>query len=116
MAKSSAFVEYILECLNPFGNVTARRMFGGRNVALNGLTFGLIFDDVLYLKTDAQTLETFTSANLEPFTFYKQGELVSTSYLQAPDLLEDWDAFEPWVMGALEAARRAKKPKAKKRQ
>ncbi len=87
MAKSSAFVEYILECLNPFGNVTARRMFGGRNVALNGLTFGLIFDDVLYLKTDAQTLETFTSANLEPFTFHKQGELVSTSYLQAPDLL-----------------------------
>jgi DNA transformation protein and related proteins len=115
MAKSSAFVEYILECLNPLGHVTARAMFSGHNVALDGLTFGLIFDDVLYLKTDAQTLETFTSANLEPFTFEKKAETVITSYRQAPDLLENWDAFEPWVMGALEAAQRAKKPKAKKR-
>jgi DNA transformation protein and related proteins len=115
MAKSSAFFEFVLECLHPLGSITAQRMFGGHNVALDGLTFGLIFDDVLYLKTDAQTLEAFTSANLEPFTFYKQGELITTSYLQAPDLLEDWDAFEPWVTGALEAAQRAKKPKAKKR-
>ena len=115
MAKSSAFVDYILECLSPLGRVTSRAMFSGHNVALDGLTFGLIFDDVLYLKTDAQTLEAFTSAKLEPFTFEKQGELVTTSYRQAPDVLEDWEAFEPWVTGALEAARRAKKPKVKKR-
>lgn len=116
MAKSSIFVQYILECLNPLGSVTARAMFGGYNVALDGLTFGLIADDVLYLKVDMHNLETFTGAGLEPFTFDKQGEAVVMSYRQAPDLLEDWDAFEPWVMGALEAARRAKKPKAKKRQ
>ena len=114
MAKSSAFVNYVLECLNPLGSVTARAMFGVYNLALDGLTFGMVADDVLYLKVDAQNLKTFSNANLEPFIYDKQGEPMAMSYRQAPDLLEDWSAFEPWVKGALEAGRRAKKPKAKK--
>lgn len=114
MAKLSAFVNYVLECLNPLGRVTTRAMFGVHNVALDGLSFGVVADDVLYLKTDAQNIEAFSNANLEPLIYDKQGEPIAMSYRQAPDLLEDWDAFEPWVTGALEAARRAKNPKAKK--
>jgi DNA transformation protein and related proteins len=114
MAKSSAFVQYVLECLNPLGSVTTRAMFGVHSIMLDGLIFGMVMDDMLYLKVDAQNLEAFTNAGLEPFTYDRKGESVAMSYRQAPDLLEDWEAFEPWVTGALEAARRAKKPKVKK--
>ena len=113
--KSNDFVTYVLDVLAPLGRVAAGRMFGGYNVALDGLTFGLILDDVLYLKTDAENRPAFQSLGLLPFSYQKKsGEVTVTSYFAAPDCLDDWDALGPFARGSLAAARRAKAPKAKK--
>jgi TfoX/Sxy family transcriptional regulator of competence genes len=48
---SDALVEHCLELLAPLGSVTARRMFGGHGLRVDGLFFGLIVFDRLYLKS-----------------------------------------------------------------
>ena len=37
MARSSEFVEFVLESLRPLGGVSARRMFGGFGIYKDGL-------------------------------------------------------------------------------
>jgi DNA transformation protein and related proteins len=110
--KSNELVTYVLDMLAPLGRVQSRPMFGGHNVSLDGLTFGLIIGDVLFLKTDGENRATFVSAGLEPFTYSKKdGKVMVTSYHTAPDCLDDWDALGPWARGALAAAKRAKSSK-----
>jgi DNA transformation protein len=89
-------------------------MFGGYNVSLFGLTFGLIANDTLYLKVDEETVESFRAHGLGPFVFKtKDGKEMTMSYFAAPDALDDWEAIGPWVRGALAAAQRAKAPRGK---
>jgi DNA transformation protein len=102
------FVAFVEETLAPLGNVRCRAMFGGWNVALDGVTFGLIADDLLYLKVDATNRPDFERDNLEPFVYLKDGQPMAMSYHRAPDVLDDWERIEPWVVGALEAAHRAR--------
>ncbi len=116
MPKSNPFVEFVLESLMPLAqlggdDVRAKAMFGGWNVSLGGITFGLIVDDVLYLKVDDTNKPDFVRDGLEPFTYDAKGKTMEMSYRRAPDLLEDWEQFEPWVVNALRAARDAKRPK-----
>ena len=48
MARSSEFVDFVLESLEPLGGVSARRMFGGRGIYKDGVMFALIAYDQLY--------------------------------------------------------------------
>jgi DNA transformation protein and related proteins len=116
MIQDQGFAEYVADMLSPLGPVETRPMFGGRNVSLRGLTFGLIVDDVLFLKVDEENRAMFEDAGLGPFVYEKAGKPTPMSYHQAPDCLDDWEALEPWVRGAYAAAARAKakKPVAKK--
>jgi DNA transformation protein len=102
------FVAFVEETLAPLGNVRCRAMFGGWNVAFDGVTFGLIADDVLYLKVDATNHPDFERAGLEPFVYLKDSQPIPMRYHRAPDVLDDWERIEPWVLGALEAAYRAR--------
>jgi DNA transformation protein and related proteins len=112
---SEEFAKYVVDCVSRLGPVTSRAMFGGRNLALEGITFGIIAYDVLYLKVDDVNRPLFDKAGLGPFVYgMKDGKPMSMAYHAAPDCLDDWAELKPWVTGALDAARRAKKPVAKK--
>ena len=52
MALSDEFLEYILDLFSDWGGVTIRKMFGGAGLYRDGKMFGLIADDVAYLKAD----------------------------------------------------------------
>jgi DNA transformation protein and related proteins len=107
-----SFAAHVVELLSPLGDVKSRPMFGGHSVSLDGLTFGLIAYDVLYLKADDENRPMFEKAELGPFVYKaKDGRAMSMSYHAAPDWMDDWDAFGPWVKSALAAAKRAKAPK-----
>jgi DNA transformation protein len=96
------------EELAPLGPVRIRRMFGGAGVSLDGLSIGLIADDVLYLKCDAASTPHFVAQGLEPFVYVKNGQPMAMSYRQAPDAaLDDGDTLRQWAGLALAAARRA---------
>ena len=103
----SEFVEHVLELLEPCGPVRAKRMFGGYGIYRGDLMFGLISDDVLYLKTDAESVGLFEKRGLAPFVYVRKGEPTRTSYYAAPeDLFEDPAAAEEWLRIACDAAAR----------
>lgn len=108
MTASSGFLDLVKDQLSGFGPVTIRRMFGGAGVFIDGLMFGLIADDVLYLKVDAENAAAFTAEGLQPFTYAARGRRTEMSYRRAPErLLDDPEEMREWADSALAAARRA---------
>ena len=50
MAASEGFIELLVDTLSGLGPVSVRRMFGGAGVYADGVMFGLVADDTLYLR------------------------------------------------------------------
>jgi len=120
MTKHSEFVDYLLELLVPLGGVSAKAMFGGYGIYQDGLMFGLVADDVLYLKTDDGNRAAFEARALPPFTYERTGKpAIVMSYHRAPeDALEESEELCRWARDACAAARRnanKKKPTSRKR-
>lgn len=120
MPRRSDFVDYLHELLAPLGGVRARAMFGGHGLYRDGLMFGLVAGDVLYLKTDDGNRAAFTARGLPPFTYARAGKpAIVMSYHRAPEeALEDSEELCRWSRDACVAAQRsakARKPRGKKR-
>lgn len=115
-ASVNDFVATILDLLHPWGGVAARRMFGGHGLYRQGVMFGLVSDDVLYLKVDARNRPAFEAAGMGPFTYAtKAGTHTIGSYYEAPaHLFDEPEEMLAWVRPALDAALRAKADKPKK--
>jgi DNA transformation protein len=113
MAVSKEFVEHVLDLLSGLGPVTARPMFGGYDLYLEGRVFALLHHDTLYLKADEISRPDFEAAGLPQFRPHVKGKPFPMPYFEAPeDALEDADELCRWARRALEAAYRAEaKPK-----
>jgi DNA transformation protein len=107
MASTKQFRDRVLGRLLPFGPVTARAMFGGYGLYLDGAMFALIAGDALYFKCDARNRETFARQGGGPFTYSRRGRIVEMSYWQAPDaVMDDPARLCEWAGLAVAAARR----------
>jgi DNA transformation protein len=108
--EADAIIETLERSLTPLGAFRSRAMFGGRGLYLDGLFFGLIAYDTLYLKTDENNRGEYVKAKSRPFSFESGRKgLVVTSYWQCPaQALRDGRKLRRWVGKALEAARRVK--------
>ena len=110
MTMSPDFRDYLIDQLESFGPVAAKRMFGDGGLFRDGVMFGLIADDVLYLKADEQNQADFEDRGMGPFTYEKKNrkEPVKMSYWECPpDVLEDPEELRQWAARAWEAARRS---------
>jgi DNA transformation protein and related proteins len=118
MPKRSEFVDYLLELLAPLRGVQAKSMFGGYGIYQDGLMFGLVANDVLYLKTDEGNRAAFEARGLPPFTYERTGKpAVVMSYHRTPEeALEESEELCRWARDACAAARRNanRKPSRKK--
>ena len=74
----SDYVEYLKEVFSGFGSIQPRRMFGGYGIFYKGLMFGLVADDMLYLKADKAISRHFAERELESFSYEKQGKSLSS--------------------------------------
>ena len=111
----SEMLELICDALEPLGPVTARRMFGGHGLFIDGLMFGLVAGDVLYLKVDSINWPHYEAADLPRFTYQRQGKTIALSYAEAPaECLEDSEVALSWAGAALAAAMRNRKPNSSK--
>lgn len=110
MSNSPSFVEHALDLLSLLGvPVQARSMFGGHGLYARGAMFGLLDDDELFLKTDAETRPRFLAADCRMWEYPGSDE---TSYYRPPDeAQEDAEAMRPWAVLGLEAAMRLKAAK-----
>ena len=90
MVVSDEFVDYVIDQLAGWGEVLARKMFGGTVLYCDGVMFGLIADDVAYLKVDDSNQEDFVKAGSSAFNPYpEKAKSVVMSYYEIPaDVLE----------------------------
>ena len=106
----SEFIEYLQELFEKFGPVHTRKMFGGYGIYHDGVMFGLVEDDTLYLKSDETSVEYFQSRGLGQFEYDRGGKTVKMSYYRAPDeIMDNPDEASLWARRAWEVAFRAKK-------
>jgi DNA transformation protein len=124
--------EFIRDLFAQFGPVTVRRMFSGAGIFRDGMMFGLIVRDVIYLKADDINIADFEREDCAPFT-YTRGKASgrpsqhALPYWRLPErLYDDPDELAAWGQRSFEAAQRkkaaprvrrkakTKKPKAKR--
>ena len=108
MVASDSFAEFLREQLTPLGRVTMRRMFGKTGVFCNGLMFGMVTNDTLYIRVDDRNRAAFKEAEaFPPLSYEKQGSTIDLSFWRAPErLLDEPDELVMWARAALAAARR----------
>lgn len=113
----NATVEHVLEQMAGFGAVTARKMFGAVALYHAGLIFGMVDEDVLYLKGDDVLKLEYEKENSTQFTYQsKSGGRTAMSYWRAPErCLDDESEMKLWCRKAYEAALRSQKPIPKKK-
>lgn len=107
MPVSPEYRDWVLEQLREAGNVTARAMFGGYGIYLDGLIFALIADDTVYFKVDDGNRADFEAAGTGPFRPYGEGGETMQYYEVPADVLESRDRLREWAWRAAEVSRRS---------
>jgi DNA transformation protein len=97
VAVSDEFLEYVVDQLSAWGEVRAKRMFGGAGLYHQGKMFGLIADDEAYLKVGEANRGDFDEAGSKLFQPY-QHKKTTMPYGKIPsEVLEDRDELARWA-------------------
>jgi DNA transformation protein and related proteins len=116
VAVSADFLAYVLEQLAGLGGVSSRRMFGGAGLYCDEIFFGLIADDVLYLRVDDSNRDDYTARGMAQFRSYADRPHVSMNYYETPaDVLEDARQLVTWARRSLAVAMQAPAKTARRR-
>ncbi len=121
--------DYIHDLFAPFGPVTVRRMFSGAGLFCDGVMFGLVVRDVIYLKADETSSADFEREGSESFTYVRGKSIRGKSsgrpsrhalpYWRLPErLYDDSDELAVWARRALAIAQRkklAQRPRTKRK-
>jgi len=112
VAERDEFLAHVLELLRPLGRVAARRMFGGHGLYCDGVFFGIVLDNTLYLKADDRNRGEFERAGCEIFSYSRKGKRAILNFYRAPeDVMDAPHLMLPWARSALSAALRARASK-----
>ena len=89
-----------------FGRIALRRFFGGEGIYAGSVMIGMVFGDIIYFKTDDETIKAFRKEGSAPFTFKKRGtEIIETTWFSLPDrLYDDPEELAYWARDALKVA------------
>jgi len=102
MPASKEFLDLVLDRLSHLGAVTWRSMFGGFGVFHEGDMFGLIANDVLYLKADDSNRDDYVKRGSQQYK--------PMPYFRVPDDgFEDADELLKWAQKAVMVAHTAPK-------
>ena len=108
------------DLFSEFGPIKLRRFFGGEGIVADDVMIGMVFDDIIYFHTNAQTRAAFLAEGCKPFTLLKRSknEMIATHWYALPDrLYDDPEELAAWARVALDAMRNSeteKKKRAKK--
>lgn len=120
---ADSFHDFVRELFAGLGPIQVKRMFGGAGVYADGVMFGLLADDTIYLKADDALKAALASEGCGPFVWTpssgpRAGEKIDMGYWRLPDAaLDDPELAVEWGAKALAVAKaKAKaKPKAKRK-
>jgi DNA transformation protein len=97
MPVSDDFPVFLIDQFSEWGEVTSRKMFGGAGLYRDGKMFGLVSDDVAYLKVDDSNREDFEKAGSSPFRPYADKDRTMSYYEIPPDVLESPVELGEWA-------------------
>ena len=108
MVASETFADFLREQLAPLGHVSLRRMFGKTGVFCDGVMLGMVTENTLYFRVDAQNRATFREAEgFPPPNYAKKGQTIDLAFWRAPErLFDEPDELLAWARAALAAAHR----------
>ena len=112
MSVSEGYLTYVLDQLRPIvPGIRVKRMFGAVGLYATDLFFGLVDDDVLYLKVDDTTRPEYETRGMPPFRPFEMH--ASMNYSQLPEeILEERESLQLWTSRAIDVARAAKRSRA----
>lgn len=113
---ANTFLAQLADIFRSFGEVRAKPMFGGHGLYHQDVMIGLVADDTLYLKVDAETKDAFAAARSIPFEYIKNGRAMKMSYFSAPEaIFDDPDSAKDWADKAYAAALRSRRQSGKRK-
>ena len=105
MKKHSECIGFLKETFEEFALIDVRKMFGGYGIYHDGIMFGLVENNILYLKADETTQKHFESRGLSQFQYNRAGKVVKMSYFMAPEeIYDDREKAALWARRAYEVA------------
>ena len=108
MPLDPGYMEYVMEMLQPLGEVTSRPMFGGYGVFESGDMFALVSADRLYFKADDSNRSRYEDAGSAQFN--------PMPYWEVPaDVMDSDTDLEAWARISIELARAVPKKKRRPR-
>lgn len=103
--------ELIREMFDSLGDVTIKRMFGGKGIYHKGVILALEVSGEILLKADAESAPLFAEAGATQWVYEgkARSKPVAMPYWSVPDeAIDDPEEMARWVRLAWEAALRAK--------
>lgn len=104
--------EAIRDLFGSLGEVTIRRMFGGKGIYHRGVIIALEVDGEVLLKADPETAANFEQAGCVQWVYqgHKGKGPTAMPYWSIPDsALDDPEEMAVWARKAYEAGQRTKK-------
>jgi len=105
--REHSFKDYILDQLIDVESVRAKGMFGGFGLYAGDIFFGIISDDVVYLKTNVHTRKKFLEAGMKPFA--PSEKQVLKNYYEVPEeIIDDVEKLSEWALDAIDVGKAGK--------
>lgn len=101
MAVSEGFLANMIDQPLAWGGVTSKRMFGGVGLFHDGKMFGLVFDNIAYLKVDETNRGKYIEAGSVPFKPYPDRPTMKSYFEIPPDILEGSEELIEWAEESL---------------
>ena len=103
---TDAFRAFVLDQLAELDDVVPRAMFGGIGLYCRGVFFGIIANDVLYLKVDDSNRRDFERAGMPPFKPYPDRSGTMEYFAVPVEVLENAADLAEWARKAVAVAKR----------
>jgi len=104
MALNEDYKNFILDQLSGFGEFEIKNQFGGSALMSEGVAFGKIKHDKLWLKVDNTNIDDFVKYNMPQYTYGKDNSRKLHFYEAPVEIIEDRDQLVEWAKKSLQAA------------
>ena len=106
LRSGAPFETFVLDQLGDLGGVVSKKMFGGIGLYSDGVFFGIIAGDQLYLKVDETTRADYEREGMWPFKPYADRPTTMQYYAVPVGVLESSSELTRWARRAVTVALR----------
>ena len=102
MTLSDDYFNYVEDQLALWSPISSKRMFGVLGLYREGLMFGIIAENKVYLKIDDSNKHKYIKAGSTPLRVFKRKSEVPSYYELPEEVLEDSEKFMIWANESFE--------------